>query len=187
MREVTVDLFSTVDGWLRGRDSAAYFGYDGPELQAWITEQLTHPYVTLMGANTYRALAHFAALGTADPASRRMDDVPKIVFSSTLETPLTWSNTTLIAEDAAVALPAMKEQPGDPMRVIGSLSLVRSLLRLGLVERVRLMLFPQLLGETGEERMFEGLPDINLRLISTRTLDQRLVLLEYAPEHIVTT
>lgn len=40
MRELTVDLFSTVDGWLRGRDSPAFFGYDGPDLQAWIGDQL---------------------------------------------------------------------------------------------------------------------------------------------------
>lgn len=184
MREVTVDLFSTVDGWLRGRNSPAYFGYDGPELQAWITSQLAHPYVTLMGANTYRALAHFAALGADDPASKRMDEIPKIVFSTTLRTPLTWQNTTLIAEDASVAVPAMKQQPGDPMRVIGSMSLARSLLRLGLVDRLRLMLFPQLLSETGEERMFEGLPDTNLELVSTTTLDRRLVLLEYTPERV---
>jgi dihydrofolate reductase len=180
MRELTVDLFSTVDGWLRGRNSVAFFGYDGPELAAWIGEQLARPQVTLMGANTYRALAQFAAEGT-DPASRRMDDVPKVVFSKSLKPPLTWTNTTLVAEDAAVALPAMKQQPGDPLRVIGSRSLVRSLFRLGQVDRVRLMVFPQVLGETGEERLFEGLPDIDLRLVSTEVLDGRLVLLEYAP------
>lgn len=181
MREVTVDLFSTVDGWLRGRDSPAYFGYDGPDLQAWIAEQLAHPYVTLMGANTYRVLAEFAAEG-GDPESTRMDELPKVVFSKSLKAPLTWSNTTLIAEDASVALPAMKQQPGDPMRVIGSMSLVRSLFRLNLVDRLRLIVFPQVLGESGQERMFKDLPDINLRLVSTKVLDQRLVLLEYAPE-----
>ena len=181
MRELTVDLFSTVDGWLRGRNSAAYFGYDGPELQAWIAGQLARPHVTLMGANTYRALAQFAAAGD-DPASKRMDELPKVVFSKSLKQPLTWSNTTQVTEDAAIAIPAMKQEPGDPLRVIGSRSLVRSLFRLRHVDRVRLMVFPQVLGETGEERLFEGLPDINVRLVSTEVLDRRLVLLEYAPE-----
>jgi dihydrofolate reductase len=180
MRELTVDLFCTVDGWLGSRNSPAYFGYDGPDLQAWIAEQLGRPHVTLMGASTYRALAKLAT-GDADPVTRRMDELPKVVFSRSLKPPLTWSNTTLVAEDATVALPAMKQEPGDPMRVIGSISLVRSLFRLNQVDRLRLVVFPQVLGESGRERMFEGLPDVNLRLVSTEVLDQRLVLLEYAP------
>jgi dihydrofolate reductase len=111
-----------------------------------------------------------------------MDELPKVVFSTSLKPPLTWSNTTQVTEDAAIAVPAMKQEPGDPLRVIGSRSLVRSLFRLGHVDRVRLMVFPQVLGETGEERLFEGLPDINLCLVSTEVLDRRLVLLEYTPE-----
>lgn len=178
MRQLTVDLFCTVDGWLRGRDSPAYFGYDGPDLQAWIDNQVARPHVMLMGSNTYTALAQFAAAGD-DPTSKRMDELPKVVFSTSLKPPLTWSNTTLVAQDVAVAVPAMKDEPGDPLRVIGSPTLVRSLFRLGQVDRLRLMVFPQVLGETGVERMLEGLPDVNLRLVSTAVLDRRLVLLDY--------
>jgi len=54
-----------------------------------------------------------------------------------------------------------------------------SLLRPGLVDRLRLMVFPQILGETGQEPFLTGLPDINLRLGRTQVLDNRLVLLEY--------
>ena len=108
-----------------------------------------------------------------------MDELPKVVFSQSLKPPLTWPNTTLVAEDLAVAVPAMKDDPGDPLRVIGSPTLVRSLFRLGQVDRLRLMVFPQVLGETGVERMLDGLPDINLRLVSIAMLDQRLVLLDY--------
>ncbi len=132
-----------------------------------------------MGSNTYRALAEFRAAGGADPTSTRMDELPKVVFSTSLKPPLTWSNTSLVAEDVAVAVPAMKAEPGDPLRVIGSLTLVRSLFRLGQVDRLRLMIFPQMLGETGVERLLEGVPDVNLRLVSTKVLDQRLVLLDY--------
>ena len=73
----------------------------------------------------------------------------------------------------------MRNEPGDPLRVIGSLSLVRSLFRLGQVDRLRLMMFPQVLGESGQERILQDLPDINLRLIFTKVLDRRLVLLDY--------
>ena len=45
MRELTVDLFCTVDGWAAGRNAPAYFGHGGPELQAWIDEQLDRPHV----------------------------------------------------------------------------------------------------------------------------------------------
>lgn len=76
----------------------------------------------------------------------------------------------------------MKRESGDPMRVIGSLSLVHSLLRLDLVDRLRIMVFPQILGKTGREPILTNLPDINLRLKATQVLDDRLVLLEYVPE-----
>ncbi|HEY2949473.1 MAG TPA: dihydrofolate reductase family protein [Micromonosporaceae bacterium] len=59
---------------------------------------------------------------------------------------------------------------------------MRSLFRLGQVDRLRLMLFPQILGESGQERILQGLPDVNLRLFSTQMLDQRLVLLDYQPD-----
>jgi dihydrofolate reductase len=178
MRELTVDLFITVDGWARGRNSPAYFGYQGPGLQAWIDEHLACPQVMLMGSNTYRALAQITA-GGGDPTFPVMAKLPKVVFSKTLQEPLTWANTRLIREDAAVAVPAMKNETGDPLRVIGSLTLARSLFRLGQVDRLRLMIFPQVLGESGQERILQDLPDINLRLTSTQVLDQRLVLLDY--------
>lgn len=180
MRELTVDLFSTVDGWGRGRDSPAYFGYHGPDLQAWIDEQMAHPHVILMGSNTYRALAEFNA-SSDEPSAKRMNELPKVVFSRSLRAPLAWSNATLVSDDVAAAVPAMKNEPGDPLRLIGSLSLGRSLFRLGLVDRLRLMVFPQVLGETGQERILDGLPDVDLRLVSADVLDKRLVLLDYAP------
>lgn len=178
MRELTADLFITVDGWGKGRDSPAFFGYDGPDLQAWIDEQQSRPHVMLMGSNTYRVLAEFSA-GADDPASTRMEKLSKVVFSKSLRPPLAWRNTSLVAEDVAVAVPAMKDEPGDPLRVVGSLTLVRSLIRLGQLDRLRLMVFPQVLGETGEERILRGVPDVNLRLAATAVLDQRLVLLDY--------
>jgi dihydrofolate reductase len=178
-RQLTVDLFCTVDGWLRGSASPAYFGYDGPELQAWIDEQTARPHVMVMGSNTYRALVEISA-GADGPVAGRMAELPKVVFSSSLRPPLPWPNTTVVAGDLAAAATAMKAEPGDPLRVIGSRTLVRSLFRLGLVDRLRLIVFPQVLGETGEERLLDGVPDVNLRLQASRVLDRRLVLHDYA-------
>ncbi|MDG4786160.1 hypothetical protein O7626_09505 [Micromonospora sp. WMMD1102] len=122
MRELTVDLFSTVDGWLRGRDSPAYFGYDGPDLRAWIEEQSDCPQVVLMGANTYRALVEMGGGELSDSMAR----LPKVVFSKSLRPPLVWPNTSLVGEAVEVAVPEMKDAAGDPLRVIGSRLLVRS-------------------------------------------------------------
>lgn len=183
MRELTWDLFVTIDGKAKGTRSPAYFGYDGPELGAWIDEQVLAPHVMLMGATTYRVLSGVADVGGApdDPAARRMTELGKVVFSRTLTEALSWPNTTVIREDAVAAVSAMKGESGDPLRVIGSLSLGRSLLAHGLVDRYRLVVFPQVLGSTGAEPAFESLPDLRFELRSSTVLDGRLVVLDYAP------
>ena len=68
-----------------------------------------------MGANTYRVLAEVAASGS-DANGSATTELPKVVFSRSLQAPLTWANTTLVAEDVATAVPAMKRQPGDLLR-----------------------------------------------------------------------
>jgi hypothetical protein len=78
-------------------------------------------------------------------------------------------------------LGSLKRQSGDPLRSIGSITLVKSMLRLGLVDRLRLMIFPLILGEDGREPAFAGYPRAGLGLAATRVLDSRLVLLEHRP------
>ena len=75
----------------------------------------------------------------------------------------------------------MKRRDAGPMRTVGSLSLCRSLLRAGLVDRFRVVVFPVITGATGTDRMFDGYPDIALDLVDHRTFDDRLQLLEYVP------
>jgi dihydrofolate reductase len=181
MRELIIDSFSTVDGWGFGEKSPAYFGLMGPDLEAWINERLAEPHVMVMGSNSYRAMAEIVASGD-DPTFKPMDEMPKVVFSRSLKEPLTWKNTTVVAEDIEAAVPRMKEEPGGPLRVIGSFTLARSLFRAGLVDRLRLMVFPQVLGETGAQRILDDLPDLDLRLDTTKVLDNRLVLLDYTVE-----
>lgn len=180
MRQLTVDMFSTVDGYgSGGPDTPPYWGYGAPGLFEWIHGQLAEDHVMLMGANTYRVMSEIVATGD-DPTFPRMAELPKIVFSKTLRPPLTWANTTVVAEPVETAVPALKAMAdGTPMRTIGSPSLVRSLFRLGLVDRVRVMVFPTIRGETGEGPVFADLPDLDLRLTGTRVIDERLVLLDY--------
>jgi dihydrofolate reductase len=180
VRELRVDMFSTVDGYGGGGpQSAPYWGYGGPGLQAWIDAQLAEEHIMLMGATTYRQLSEIVANGD-DPTFPRMAQLPKIVFSKTLTPPLTWANTTIIDEPAEAAVPGLKAAAdGIPMRTIGSPSLVRSLFRLGLVDRLRIMVFPTIHGAAGAGPVFAGLPDLRLSLIGTTVIDERLVLLDY--------
>ena len=70
--------------------------------------------------------------------------------------------------------------------MIGSVSLLHSLMEQGLVDVYRLIVFPQILGATGEVPIHAGLPDLDLELTDTRVLDGRLVVLDYAPKRPAT-
>jgi dihydrofolate reductase len=74
---------------------------------------------------------------------------------------------------------ALKHKTGEPLRCIGSISLVRSMIQLGLVDRLRLMIFPLILGTVGKEPIFAAYRRTSLKLMDTRVLDSRLILLEY--------
>ena len=104
-----------------------------------------------------------------------------MVFSSSLDAPLTWANSTLVREDAVDAVRAMKEQGSGVLSTIGSLSLCRSLVRGGLVDRFRVVMFPVITGATGSERIYDGYPDVALDMIESRTFDGRIQLVEYRP------
>src|SRR5690606_14992480 len=107
--------------------------------------------------------------------------VAKVVFSSTLQPPLAWANTRLISGDAVEAVRAMKQGSDSPMSTLGSVSLCRSLPRAGLVDRFRVGIFPVITGKTGTDRIYDGYPDVALELVSSRTFDGRIQLLEYVP------
>ncbi|HLV86338.1 MAG TPA: dihydrofolate reductase family protein [Candidatus Sulfotelmatobacter sp.] len=180
MRELIADLFISLDGFASGAKEAAYFGCFGPDLDHWVRENLEKPHVILMGRVTYEALAGFAASAT-DEVSARMRALPKLVFSNTLREPLAWINTQVLTGDLREAITSLKQQPGDPLRTIGSIRLVRSLAEMGLVDRLRLMIFPLILGATGKEPVYTHYPRIPLALVDTKVLDSRLILLEYRP------
>jgi dihydrofolate reductase len=76
---------------------------------------------------------------------------------------------------------ALKQKRGEPLRLIGSISLVKSMMQLGLVDRLRLMVFPLILGSAGRESIYDGYQPASLELIDTKVLDSRLILLEYRP------
>jgi dihydrofolate reductase len=189
MQELLVDFITSLDGYASGDGWPGFWGLEGPEYLAWLGEQ---PEVTyLMGANTYRLMSGFAAgevpAGadefTADEQASvdGLTGASKVVFSATLDEPLTWANSRLVRADAVDVVRAMKADGSGPMSTIGSVSLCRSLLRAGLVDRFRVVMFPVITGATGAERIYDGYPDVALEMLASRTFDGRIQLVEYRP------
>ena len=179
-RELTADLFISLDGFASGVDQPPYFGYFGPDLESWVREHLARPQLIIMGRVTYEALAQFVPSAT-DEVSARMNALPKLVFSSTLAEPLAWKNARLVKRAASDEIRELKQQRGNPLRSIGSVSLMKSMIQLGLVDRLRLMVFPLILGSAGREPIYAGYQQTGLELINTKILDSRIILLEYLP------
>src|SRR3712207_1265343 len=171
----------TLDGF--GSGPVAYWGKEGPELH----ERQARVFfggedeTLVMGANTYREMANFAVELGDNPNFQALTARPKIVISRTLEEPLTWSNTTLIADDAVDAVRRLKAESPIPLRSHGSISMNQSLLAAGLVDRLEVMVFPVITGESGSDPILAGLPDIDLELVNSRLFDGRLQQMSYVP------
>jgi dihydrofolate reductase len=186
MAELVVDFITTLDGYASGEGWPGWWGLQGPEYLAWLDERPDRDYTLLMGANTYRVMHGFASAPTEEFTDEEKESVaeltgaPKVVFSSTLEAPLPWENTQLVSGDASEAVAEMKRN-GTNMSTIGSLSLCRSLIEAGLVDRFRVVMFPIITGKTGSERIYDSYPDVALKMIDSRTFDGSIQLVEYVP------
>lgn len=190
MQELMVDFITSLDGYGAAEGWPGWWGIQGPEYLAWLEEDSKADYTTLMGANTYRLMYGFTTQGEDSDLNLTTDEVaamdklsrmPKVVFSSTLQEPLTWANSRLVGGDAVEAVRAMKQEGTGSLRTLGSLTLCRSLLEAGLVDRFRVGVFPVITGNTGTDRIYNGYPDVALEMIASRTFDGRIQLLEYVP------
>jgi dihydrofolate reductase len=179
MPELVVDFITSLDGFASADGWPGWWGLEGPEYLAWLGESPEADYLLLMGANTYRLMHGFTQEG--EQGTDVLGGLSKVVFSTTLSEPLEWENSTLVSGDAAGAVRDMKANGDRSMRTIGSLTLCRSLLEAGLVDRFRVVMFPVITGATGHERIYDGYPDIALDMIDSRTFDGRLQLVEYVP------
>jgi dihydrofolate reductase len=187
MQELLVDFITSLEGCASGEGWPGWWGLEGPEYLGWLGEQPERDSTLLMGAKTYRLMSGFA---TEPPAGADVEEADslaeltnasKVVFSSSLPAPLSWANSELVGGDAIQAVREMKQNGPKPMRTIGSLSLCRSFLRAGLVDRFRVVVFPVITGSTGSECIYDGYPDVALDMLDSRTFDGRIQLLEYAP------
>jgi dihydrofolate reductase len=136
----------------------------------------------LFGRRTWQSMAAAWPERAGDPFADRMNAIPKHVVSSTLgDDELTWNNTTRIPGDQAVArILELRETEGGDLVVMGSPTLVRTLLSEGLVDELRLMIEPVILG--GGKSIFPGDGSLRtLELVSTVTSGTGVHVATYRP------
>jgi dihydrofolate reductase len=177
MGTLLIDFITSLDGYASAEGWPGWWGLQGPEYLGWLEEQPDH--TVLMGAKTYQLMSDFAAKG--EEGVDQLTQMSKVVFSSTLEPPLSWANTRLVSGDAVEAVRTMKEDEDTELHTLGSLSLCRALITAGVVDRFRVVVFPVVTGVTGRERIYDGYPDLALEMAQSRTFDGRIQLLEFRP------
>jgi dihydrofolate reductase len=130
----------------------------------------------LYGRRTYEFLASRWPSRTGALADR-LNEMPKYVISSTLEDP-EWNNTTVLTGDAVEEVSKLKREVDGEILVPASIQLVRTLLEHDLVDELRLMVFPVVLG--AGERLFGETSDRKpLHIVDSRTLDGELAYVTY--------
>jgi dihydrofolate reductase len=105
--------------------------------------------------------------------------MPKFVISTTLQS-VEWRNSTLSTRDVAAQLNRLKQQPGKNISVTGSATLVRWLLGEGLLDELRLLLYPLVVG-TGRRLFEDGSDEVALRLVDSKPFSTGVVSLTYEP------
>ena len=181
----TFDVFTSLDGFGTHRgDWGGYWGKQGPELLEHRFAQYDQAQRMVFGANTHRDNVEMLAAiaeDDLDPWVTRLRNLPATVVSNTLAGPLDWPDATVARGDAVEIVARLKEESAVPLRSHGSLSLNRSLMAAGLVDRVQVTLFPVITGRTGTGPVFRGAADFDLELIESRTFDGRTQELIYRP------
>lgn len=150
--------------------------------QDWVVEGYVDPGGFVLGRRTYEILAAYwpTAPEEEQVIARPLNTLPKYVASRTLTEPLPWENSSLLRGDVAEAVAALKQQDGNDLRVIGSAQLVQTLIGHDLVDELRLMIDPVLLG--GGKRAFPEDGTLrSLRLIGSRVTTTGAILATYAP------
>ena len=190
MGKLIVTEFVTLDGVAQApggqhedRDGGfAHGGWQAPvadeESGEVIFEQARSMDALLLGRRTYEIFADYWPNAPAEvPFTSLLNGVPKYVASRTLAGSLAWHGSTLVTDDLAASITALKDRH-DEVHVIGSLDLLQTLLRFGLVDRMNLWMYPLLLG-SGKQVFADGTVPTALRLIESVTYPSGTLHLTY--------
>jgi dihydrofolate reductase len=194
MRKVIVNEWMTLDGVVQApgaadEDTTDGFEHGGWHLRyfddisrKWMIEYLTEAGGFLLGRRTYEGFAaHWPNAPEEEQAiAQPLNTLPKYVASTTLTEPLVWQNSTLLQRDVAEAVAALKQEDGNDLQVIGSLTLVQTLIEHALVDEFRVMIDPLVVG--GGKRIFrdDGVRR-PLRLVDSQVTTTGAILATYAP------
>lgn len=194
MRKLIVNEFMTLDGvsqapGAKDEDTSGGFKHGGWSMQYmddiardWVMEYLKNAGGFLLGRRTYELFAAYwpKARGEEAVIAKPLNTLPKYVVSTTLAEPLAWQNSTLLEGDMAEAVEALKRESGGDIQVIGSTLLVQSLLDAGLVDAIRLMIAPIVVG--GGKGIFRQDGSLEqMRLVESRATGSGAILATYAP------
>ncbi|MFC7463945.1 dihydrofolate reductase family protein [Brachybacterium sp. GCM10030252] len=186
--KLTVMQFVSLDGVSQGpgspqEDPSGGFTRGGwlvPHMDATFVDQasdwLEHADALLLGRRTYEAFARDWPQITdpADPFAVRMNNLPKYVATQTLADG-EWNPTTILTGDVEAQIAGLKAQPGRDLRVHGSSSLAQSLFSAGLVDELRLVVAPVVVGQ-GRRLFPDGAAPLGFELMSSRTTPQGLTI-----------
>lgn len=195
MRNVIVDEFMSLDGVAQApgavdEDPSGGFAHGGWHMQymedelamKWVLESIVEAGGFLLGRRTYEIFAAYWPNASEEEQviAEPLNGKPKYVASTTLTEPLQWQNSTLLEGEVAAAVAALKQAEGGDLHVIGSTELVRTLIEHDLVDELRLMIDPVVLG--GGKRIFrdDGLLR-QLRLVDGQLTGTGAILATYAP------
>ena len=187
MRKVVVSEYVTLDGVMEDPGGAEGFEHGGWSFPFWSEEAAKFKFdelfacdALLLGRVTYQGFAKaWPSMTDEQGFADRMNSLPKFVVSTTLEK-LEWNNSRLIKENIAEEVSKLKQQPGEPMAILGSGSIVAPLARAGLIDEYQLVVFPLILGDGVS--MFDGVgKTVGLKLKSSRTFRNGIAFLVYEP------
>lgn len=181
MRKVVAAEFLSLDGVMESPDKW-HFPYFNDEMGEAVGEGFASADAMLMGRVNYEEWAAYWPHQDPqeNPMAAQMNAMKKYVVSTTLEEPLAWQNSTLIDGDVAEQISVLKREEGGDIVISGSGALVRSLLRYGLLDELKLMIHPIVVG--GGKRLFEeGEGQMKLELADSRTFSTGVLYLTYRP------
>jgi dihydrofolate reductase len=177
MRKIVAGLFVSLDGVTEAPENWQ-LPYVNDELLEAVGSGMAESDTILLGRRTYEEFAaYWPNQGSDVQFADHMNNTPKLVVSATLDT-VAWRNASLLKGNVAEELTSLKRQPGKDISIIGSATLVRSLLRDGVLDELRLLVHPIVAGHGG--RLFpDGGPQTPLELVGSRTFRTGVVDLTY--------
>jgi dihydrofolate reductase len=183
MRKIVSGLFISLDGVIEAPHEW-HFPYFNDQMGEAVDAQMKKSDTMLLGRVTYEEFAGYWPNQNEDEVdiAGYMNNTPKLVVSDTLKPDdVTWQNTTLITGNVAEQLAAIKEQPGKDISITGSATLVRSLLRDGLLDELQLLVHPIVVGH-GKRLFADDGVKTPLKLVNEHTFDNGVLHLTYRPD-----